>query len=251
MHDFSPPLSFAQSGFRLLVIMGTALLVASGCATAPGSRNSSAAAPGSGISSNAPAPLTSASSVKPVEARSANEISLFDGKTLTGWAVTDFAGHGEVRVDDGKLILDSGVMTGVNWTNDLPRMNYEISLEAMRVDGNDFFCGLTFPVGDDPCSLIVGGWGGGVVGLSSLDGQDAANNDTTKYMNFDNGRWFKIRLRVTPNKIESWIDGEQIVDADTKGRKISIRVEVEPSKPLGFATWSTTGALRNIKLRRL
>src|SRR4030095_13557208 len=107
------------------------------------------------------------------------EIKLFDGKTLTGWALTDFAGHGTVGVEARKLALGSVIMTGVNWTSDIPRMNYEISLEAMRVDGSDFFCGLTFPVGEDPCSLIVGGWGGGVVGLSSLDGEDAANNETT------------------------------------------------------------------------
>src|SRR5689334_13543165 len=91
--------------------------------------------------------------------------SLFDGKTLTGWKVTDFAGRGDVKVDSGRLLLETGVMTGVTWSNDLPRMDYEISLEAMRVDGSDFFCGLTFPVGKDPCSFIVGGWGGGVVGL--------------------------------------------------------------------------------------
>src|SRR5262245_58340085 len=75
-----------------------------------------------------------------------SEVSLFDGRTLAGWAITDFAGHGEVSVEDGKLILGNGVMTGVTWTNALPRMNYEISLEAMRVEGNDFFCALTFPV---------------------------------------------------------------------------------------------------------
>src|SRR5881628_3209780 len=69
--------------------------------------------------------------------------SLFDGKSLAGWKITDFAGHGEVRVKDGKILLQTGVMTGITWTNDLFRTNYEISLEAMRVEGNDFFCGLT------------------------------------------------------------------------------------------------------------
>src|SRR5262245_55401841 len=113
---------------------------------------------------------------------------LLDGKSLKGWAITDFAGHGEVKTEGDSIILGEGVMTGITWTNDLPKMNYEISLEAMRVEGSDFFCALTFPVNEDPCSLIVGGWGGGVVGLSSLDGQDAANNDTTKYMSFENGR---------------------------------------------------------------
>ena len=177
--------------------------------------------------------------------------SLFDGKTLAGWKVTDFAGHGEVTVKDGTVVLETGQMTGITWTNDLPRMNYELSLEAMRVEGSDFFCGLTFPVAKDPCSLIVGGWGGGVVGLSSLDSQDASSNETTKYVTFKNGQWYAIRLRVTPGKIEAWIDSDKVVDVATADKTISIRLEVEESKPLGIASWSTTAALRNLKLRKL
>src|SRR5437762_5111567 len=47
--------------------------------------------------------------------------SLFDGKSLEGWRITDFAGHGEVSVESGRLTLHSGVMlTGVSWTNTLP-----------------------------------------------------------------------------------------------------------------------------------
>ena len=177
--------------------------------------------------------------------------SLFDGRTLQGWASTDFAGHGDVRVDQGKIILEMGVMTGVTWTNDIPRMNYELDLEAMRVAGTDFFCGLTFPVGESPCSLIVGGWGGGVVGLSSLDGEDAANNETTKYLSFEKGRWYHIRLRVAPGVIQAWIDEEQIVNVVTTGKALSIRSEVELSRPLGVSSWSTTAALRNIRIRSL
>jgi hypothetical protein len=197
----------------------------------------------------APAPAKPATTVPTQPAPAAK--NLFDGKTLTGWKITDFAGHGEVEVKEGRIILGSGIMTGITWTNDLPRTNYEVSLEAMRVEGSDFFCALTFPVGKQPCSFIVGGWGGGVVGLSSLDGQDAANNETTKYMNFENGRWFQVRLRVSNGKIEAWIDAEKVVDVDIRDKTVSIRLEVEESKPLGIASWSTTAALRNIKLRRL
>jgi len=190
---------------------------------------------------NAPAPLSPSNGWEP----------LFDGKTLTGWKVTDFAGKGEVQVKDGTIFLGMGYMTGITRTSPVPRMNYELSLEAMRVEGSDFFCGLTFPVGDSPCSLIVGGWGGSLVGLSSLDDLDASSNETTRFINFENRRWYRIRLRVQPDRIQAWIDEDKVVDVDTTGRKISIRWEMEESKPLGIATWSTAAALRNLRIRKL
>ena len=180
-------------------------------------------------------------------------INLFDGKTLGNWQSTRFGGEGDVTVENGQIVMSTGNdMTGITWKGDPPaRINYEIELEAMRVDGHDFFCGLTFPVGKDPCSLILGGWGGGMTGLSSLDYRDASENETSQWIGYQNDRWYRIRLRVTPDKIEAWIDDKQIVNVETAGRKIGIRVEVEPSKPLGIATWRTTGAVRSIRLRKL
>jgi len=180
--------------------------------------------------------------------------SLFDGKTLTGWKVSPFGGEGKVEVQDGQLILNQGAgdLTGVTWTaGGLPNMNYEVSLEAMRVDGSDFFCGLTFPVRNTCCSLIVGGWGGSLVGLSCFDFMDAANNETTKIIPFDNKRWYAIRLRVTETKIEAWIDDKQVVDAEPGTRKISVRIEVEESQPFGVAAFRTKAAIRNIHIRPL
>lgn len=180
------------------------------------------------------------------------ETSLFDGKTLGQWKITDFGGQGEVYVKDGSIVLEMGNdMTGVNWTGPLVRMDYEITLEAMRVSGSDFFCGLTFPVSDKPCSLILGGWGGEVCGLSNIDYYDAANNETTRIVSFKNGQWYRVRLRVTPDKIEAWVNDEKIVDIETTGREIDIRPEVDLSKPLGIATWQTAAAVRNIKVRKL
>jgi hypothetical protein len=178
--------------------------------------------------------------------------SLFDGKTLAGWKISKFGGEGPVTVEDGRILLGFGNdLTGIHTDRKLPRINYEVELEAMRVDGSDFFCGFTFPVQDDPCSLIVGGWGGGVCGLSSLDRLDASENETTTYREFKNGQWYKIRLRVLDKRIRAWIDDKEIVDVDTTGRRISIRYEVEPSLPFGFACWQTTAALRNIRIREL
>ena len=180
-------------------------------------------------------------------------ISLFDGKQLGHWKPTDFGGQGESKVEDGNLVLTHGEsLTGVTWQGDLPaKMNYEIELDAQRVDGSDFFCGLTFPVNNDSASLILGGWGGGVCGISCIDDNDAARNDTTSVHEFKKGKWYHVRVRITPDHIDAWLDNDQIVDADTKGKKISVRAEVEASQPMGIATYQTTGQIKNIRLRKL
>ncbi len=179
---------------------------------------------------------------------------LFDGKTLNGWKPTPFGGEGDVYVKDGQIILETGAdLTGITWAKPeiLPKTNYEVELDAMRVNGSDFFCGLTFPVGKDSCSLILGGWGGGVCGLSSLDGFDASENETTTYKEFKNKRWYHVRLRVTPERITAWLDKEELVDVDIRKRQIGTRPEVDLSRPFGIASWQTTAALKNIVVRRL
>ena len=122
---------------------------------------------------------------------------------------------------------------------------------SFRGARHDFFCGLTFPVGKDPCTLICGGWGGSLVGLSSIDGNDASENSTATSTSFENKRWYKIRVRVTRALITAWIDDEQFINLELEGRKIGIRWEVEPAVPLGVSTWNTGSALRNIRWRKL
>ncbi len=176
---------------------------------------------------------------------------LFDGKTLGNWKPTEFGDQGEVAVKDGVLHLPIGNdMTGITWQGDAPaRINYEIELVAMKVDGNDFFTGLTFPVGEDYLSLIVGGWGGGLVGISSFNGMDASENDTSSWRKFEAKKWYTIRLRVTKEQVETWIDGEEVIDKALEANQLGTRIEVELSKPLGIATWRTHGAFKSIRWR--
>ncbi|MEO7298675.1 MAG: DUF1080 domain-containing protein, partial [Verrucomicrobiota bacterium] len=117
-----------------------------------------------------------------------SEKTLFNGKDLSGWKKTDFGGHGEISVQDGEIRIEMGAeLTGINWTNAevLPKINYEIELDAMKRQGSDFFCGLTIPFSNSFCSFIVGGWGGGVVGISSVNGADASENDTSRNLFFE------------------------------------------------------------------
>jgi len=187
---------------------------------------------------------------KPENDTIADETCLFDGKSLGMWKKTDFGGQGKVYVKEEAIYMEMGNdMTGITWSGPLIRMDYEITLDAMRFQGSDFFCGLTFPVADKPCSLVLGGWGGDLCGLSTIDYYDAADNETTRMMSFENNKWYHVRLRVTPDKIEAWLDDEVLVNIETKDRHIDIRAEMDLSQPLGVATWQTGGAVKNITIK--
>lgn len=189
----------------------------------------------------------------PLSAEQKEPRKLFDGKSLGPWESTQFGGEGEVAVADGKITMAQGVMlTGIHYTKkDLPKINYELTWEGRRTLGIDFFAAVTFPVGEVYCSFIPGGWGGAVVGLSSIDGKDASENETTQYIAFDDDRWYKFRLRVTEKRIQCWIDDKQVIDVATQGKKISTRNEVTLSQPLGFVAWQSDAELRSIEIRKL
>ncbi len=179
-------------------------------------------------------------------------ISLFDGKSLQGWKETPFTRHGPVNVKDGMIVIGEGHLTGITWTGEFPKSGYEIRFEAVRLEGGDFFAGITFPVNDSFCSWINGGWGGSVVGLSNLDGDDASENDTSTVRDFVKGKWYAFRLAVTKDRIQGWIDDVLVVDAEIAGRRVDLRPgEIDLCKPLGFATYSTVAGLRKIEYRRL
>lgn len=178
---------------------------------------------------------------------------LFDGKTLTNWQTSKFSGKGEVKVENGTIVLGPGNdLAGITWSGAaLPTTNYEITLQAMRVEGSDFFAGITFPVDKSFCSLILGGWGGNVVGLSSVNDLDASENSTSQSLVFDKQRWYTVRIRVTPESIDAWLDDRHIITQELKGNRVNTRLEVEASQPLGIASWRTKGALRDIRLKKL
>jgi len=179
--------------------------------------------------------------------------SLFDGRSLGKWKVIDkfdYSRHGKVHVRDGHIQIEKGnPATGIRWTGKFPKIDYEVSFEAMRVEGEDFFCGLTFPVAKSALTLVLGGWGGSVVGLSSIDGEPAVENETCLYMDFEQKRWYRVRLRVTGPRIEVWIDKKKVIELATKDRKFTLYWEMEPALPFGIATWHTTGAVRDIRVR--
>ena len=181
---------------------------------------------------------------------------LFDGGTLAGWSVVSGGAGGPVDVADGRLVLGRGEpMTLIALAPDaafaFPRDGYEVELVAARVTGDDFFVGLTFPVGDGELTLILGGWGGSLCGLSCLDGEDAASNETKRFRRFERGRDYRVRVRVVRGRVAASVDDEGLVDVDTLGRRCSLRSEVEPCAPLGLATYRTEARISGLRWLRV
>ena len=169
------------------------------------------------------------------------------------WDTVDFAGGGESSVSGNTLRIGSGEgLTGVYWDGaELPVNNYELRMQARRIDGIDFFCAPVFPVNDSHCCFIAAGWAGATVGLSNIDDKDASSNETTKLMSFDDNHWYDIRIRVFPDRIIAWIDNDCVVYQNIVGRKVSLRGDTELCTPLGICTFQTQSEIRKLTLQRI
>lgn len=179
--------------------------------------------------------------------------TLLNGKDLTGWEVVedyDFKNHGPIEVKKGVLKLSKGQpASGVRVKGAFPKMNYEVEFEVRRVEGSDFFCGLTFPINDTYCTLIIGGWGGGIVGLSNIDTMAAVENETTRYLEVEDQRWYHVALTVSQEQIQVWIDHQEYANVKTKEHKFDIWWEQEPARPFGLVSWNTSSEFRNLRIK--
>lgn len=179
--------------------------------------------------------------------------TLFDGKTLKGWQPAAFTNAGAVRLEKDTMVLTAGQpMTGINFAGPLPKTNYEVRFEGTRLAGNDFFASLTFPVAGSHATWVTGGWGGDIVGISSIDGWDASDNETRTYFTFETAEWYRFRLQVTDDRLQAWINDERVINVVITGRAIALRPgPTKLSLPFGFSSYNSTGALRKIELRDL
>ena len=157
----------------------------------------------------------------------------------------------------GVLVLGQGeLLSVVKYEGQQPLLvdDYEISWEGLRIEGSDFFAALTFPVGSkEQCATFVaGGWGGWTIGISSIDGLFANENETTRSMPFEQGQWYAFTLQVNQHSIRALIDGEESFHIALKGKTIGMHPsEIGKSTPLGFASFNTKGAVRNVRVRPL
>jgi len=180
--------------------------------------------------------------------------TLFGKDAMENWEQIEYAGHGPVKFESGTMHIEQGAMlSGARYTGDgLPTKDYEMEVEARRIMGSDFFCCLTFPFRDHHASFVCGGWGGAWIGISSINNMDAYENSTGASYEFDDERWYKVRVRCTENRIQAWIDDKEVVSTNVAGKEVSMRFgEIEDSVPLGISTFTVTAEARNLRLRKL
>jgi hypothetical protein len=203
---------------------------------------------------------------------------LFDGKTLDGWSVSRIEADKKAEVKEGCILIGrDDLASGIKYDQPFPKSNYEIMYQAKRARGYDFFGTITFPVQESHCSFVAGGWSGSVIGLSSINGYDASENETTTFYDFKDKQWYQFRVRVSDDRISVWVypvdetgkiletkkdDPKAVVtpekdikkpkvDLVLENKRMTTRLEVSFFKPLGISTWNTEGHLRDIKFREL
>jgi hypothetical protein len=183
------------------------------------------------------------------------------------WKVCRFGGEGDVNIEPHLITVGCGQpLTGVLWDQDIktPKDNnppsptsplvrdlYELRLVARRTAGFDFFCGLTFPIADSHATLVLGGWGGGITGLSCVDRLDASENETTLFKHYENQRWYRIRVRVDSRHVQCWVDDESVVKVSRQDHKFSLRSEMDLYEPLGIAAYDCDAQYKDIAIRKL
>jgi hypothetical protein len=179
---------------------------------------------------------------------------IMSGTLLEEWQEAEITGSGGIAKDPEGITLKAGApMTGVTfpaWEKlALPLSGYRVTYEAMRVEGADFFGSLTFPVGSlqSHLTLVLGGWGGSLVGLSNLDGLDASENGTGSSHRFENGQWYRVLLEVRAESLQVWIDDKRVILQSLQGKQLSLRHgDIDRCLPFGFATFGSTGKIRNV-----
>ena len=183
----------------------------------------------------------------------ATSLVLFDGRSLDGWQPVAGARAGKVVVDGGMIALAAGEpMTGLACTRgELPKVNYILTYEAKRTAGNDFFAAATFPVGASFVTLVPGGWGGSVTGLSLIDGASAAENSTNHFVKYQNDVWYTFRVEVTARAIRCRVDDREVFTFDHRDAQLKTRLENRANQPLGFASYRSAGQIRRVEVKPL
>jgi hypothetical protein len=142
--------------------------------------------------------------------------SLFNGKDLTGWKIY---GTELWYVDDGQLVCESGPDKGYGYlATEKFYKNFDLTLEFLQeANGNS---GVFFRSAIE--GTRISGWqcevappGHDTGGIYESYGRGwLVRIDDNKENILKAGEWNKLRIRVTGDHVQTWLNGVQMVDFD-------------------------------------
>lgn len=184
----------------------------------------------------------------------AETVALFNGRDLSGWKAADIWGNGKVEaLSNGVVSCGLGKpLTGLAYTNSFPTMSYEVKMEALRKEGSDFFVAMTIPVESNACTVVIGGWGGNLCGISSINFMDASENQYSESVSFKNDVWYTLRVRVTPGLLEVFLNDTlytaKVPFESSSAFTLRAGSDIDKTKPFGLATYETKALWRNLSV---
>lgn len=155
------------------------------------------------------------------------------------------SGRGVWRIENNELIQEVTEPDIRLTFGDPDWSDYEFSLEAQKISGNEGFLVLFRVKSDrDYYWLNIGGWGNTSTALErSVENRRRAIS-SFRPIRVEQGRWYKVRIRCEGKRIQAWLDGELILDFnDDDNAHLTGRV--------GVGTWLTSAKFRNIKVTSL
>ena len=155
------------------------------------------------------------------EKRAGQKVSLFNGKDLTGW---ELFGSMRVSVDkDGNLVTENGedLKYGYLGTREYYK-DFDLTVEFKQMsNGNS---GLFFH------SFVEGGYENNIVNGWQCEVAPKGNDTGGVYESYgrgwlkqipdekesilEEGEWNTLRLRVEGNKVQTWLNGEAMMELD-------------------------------------
>jgi len=155
-----------------------------------------------------------------VNSLKAQTVSLFDGKTTTGWHSYLKTGPGAWSVVDGTLQLDPKAPDQGDLITDKEYENYELSLQWKIAEGGN--SGIIFGVHEDPsfdATYLTG------IEMQILDDQKAEDNKLAThragslydmkapaYPAKPAGEWNKVTIKKLNGHLTFWLNGKVVID---------------------------------------
>jgi alpha-N-arabinofuranosidase len=153
---------------------------------------------------------------------------------------------GRWRIEDGQVVQAGMgenqrlVFGDASWTD------LEFTLEARKTGGAEGFLILLRVASPDRFYWYnIGGWGNSRHQLEKgTAGRRWGAVGPASEGRIETGKWYRIRTRCEGNRLQVWLDDEQVLDyTDTRNPHLAGRV--------GVGTWATQAVFRNFKVTSL